>query len=343
MVGTAYALPFASCSVDAIYCEAVLEHLEHPELAVAEMHRVLRHGGQLFAATPFLQPYHGYPDHFQNFTLSGHVRLFERASFGITASGTCVGPAFALVDLLSNFLREFLPTRLSEPWRLLRDAAGRFTCLLVDRYLLRRPDSHMLASARSFTAARWNARRWPPEDRADKGTVVALVVLIRGINVGGHKTFRPKTLVESLKHLDPVNIGAAGTLVIRRSVPQAELRAEVARRLPFEAEIMICRGREVSELMSGGYFDGIPVQPDITRFVSLLAKRPRSAPPTPMSFPADGEWMLKVLAVENRFVVGVYRRQMKAIDYLGRLDRVFGVAADDAQLEHDDLDRQGAE
>jgi uncharacterized protein (DUF1697 family) len=44
-----------------------------------------------------------------------------------------------------------------------------------------------------------------------------------------------------------------------------------------------------------------------------------------MTFPAEGDWMLKVLAVENRFVVGVYRRQMKAIDYLGRLDRVFGV------------------
>ena len=47
---------------------------------------------------------------------------------------------------------------------------------------------------------------------------MALVVLLRGVNVGGHRTFRPTTLAEQLKHLDAVNIGAAGTFVIRRPV-----------------------------------------------------------------------------------------------------------------------------
>src|SRR5512141_1981664 len=69
VVGSAYALPFDDESVDSVDCEAVLEHLEHPRDAVAEMHRALKPGGQVFAATPFLQPFHGYPDHFQNFTL----------------------------------------------------------------------------------------------------------------------------------------------------------------------------------------------------------------------------------------------------------------------------------
>jgi hypothetical protein len=46
---------------------------------------------------------------------------------------------------------------------------------------------------------------------------VALVVLLRGVNVGGHKTFRPSLLVEQLKHLDAVNIGAAGTFVVPRA------------------------------------------------------------------------------------------------------------------------------
>jgi len=147
VVGTAYALPFVSSSIHAIYCEAVLEHLERPELAVAEMHRVLRLGGQLFASTPFLQPYHGYPDHFQNFTLNGHVRLFERAGFHVAAAGACVGPVFALVDHLSNFWRECLPTRLLSrgAYYLTRLVAS--PCLLVDRFLLRRSNSHMLASS----------------------------------------------------------------------------------------------------------------------------------------------------------------------------------------------------
>ena len=55
---------------------------------------------------------------------------------------------------------------------------------------------------------------------------MALVVLLRGVNVGGHRTFRPTTLAEQLKHLDAANIGAAGTFVIRRPVTRAQLRAE---------------------------------------------------------------------------------------------------------------------
>jgi hypothetical protein len=44
-----------------------------------------------------------------------------------------------------------------------------------------------------------------------------------------------------------------------------------------------------------------------------------------MSFPSTGKWLLKILARDNRFVFGVYRRQMKAIGYLGALDRLYGV------------------
>ncbi len=47
------------------------------------------------------------------------------------------------------------------------------------------------------------------------------VVLLRGVNVGGHKTFRPSALAAQLQHLDVVNIGAAGTFVVRRSVGHA--------------------------------------------------------------------------------------------------------------------------
>ena len=154
---------------------------------------------------------------------------------------------------------------------------------------------------------------------------MALVVLLRGVNVGGHRTFRPTTLAEQLKHLGAVNIGAAGTFVIRRPVTRAQLRTELARRLPFEAEIIICQGREIVRLMSQNPFADQPVRPDIVRFVSVLSQRPRSAPSTPMRFPSSGEWLLKILAKDNRFVFGVYRRHMKVIGYLGTFDRLFGV------------------
>jgi uncharacterized protein (DUF1697 family) len=151
------------------------------------------------------------------------------------------------------------------------------------------------------------------------------VVLLRGVNVGGHRTFRPSELTRQLKHLDPVNIGAAGTFVIRQPVAQAQLRAELASRLPFETEIMICRDREIARLMSRDYFAEHPPRPDVVRFVSVLAKRPLVAPSLPITFPSSGPWLLKILGRDDRFVFGVYRRHMKAIGYLGTLDRLFAV------------------
>jgi len=154
---------------------------------------------------------------------------------------------------------------------------------------------------------------------------MALVVLLRGVNVGGHRTFRPSALAGQLRHLDAVNIGAAGTFVIRRPVTRTRLRAELARRLPFDTEIIICEGREIVRLMSQDHFADQPLRHDIVRFVSVLSKRPRSTPSTPMSLPSSDRWLVKLLATDNRFVFGVYRRQMKAIGYLGTFDRIFGV------------------
>ena len=155
---------------------------------------------------------------------------------------------------------------------------------------------------------------------------MALVVLLRGLNVGGHRTFRPTALAEQLQHLDVVNFGAAGTFVIRQSVSRAQLRVEVASRLPFDAEIMICEGREIVRLISRDFCAGHPVRPDIVRFVSVLSRLPRSAPRLPVKLPSRGKWLLRVLAREDRFVFGLYRRHIKVIGYLGTLDRLFGVS-----------------
>lgn len=154
---------------------------------------------------------------------------------------------------------------------------------------------------------------------------MALVVFLRGINVGGHRRFRPTALARQLKHLDVVNVGSAGTFVVRHGITQAKLRAELARRLPFDAEIMICKGRKFVELMSQDFFAGHPERPDIVRFVSVLSRHPRFAPQLPMSLPSRDKWLVKVLAHDDQFVVGLYRRQMRVISYLGALDQAYGV------------------
>jgi SAM-dependent methyltransferase len=157
VVGNAYTLPIHDDSVDAVYCEAVLEHLEFPDAAVTEMLRVLRPGGQVLAVTPLLQAYHGYPDHYQNFTLRGHVRLFERAGFEVIDSGPCNGPSFALLDLLSNYFREYLPSRFLSRSAFYLTRAAAAPLALLDRVLLARPNAHVLAST-TFVHARRPAR-----------------------------------------------------------------------------------------------------------------------------------------------------------------------------------------
>ena len=156
---------------------------------------------------------------------------------------------------------------------------------------------------------------------------MALVVLLRGVNVGGYRNLRPSVVAEQLQHLDAVNIGAAGTFVIRRPVTRAQLRAELACRLAFDPEITICEGRDIVRLSSQKHFAGQPVRSDIVRFVSVLSRRPASAPPMPMTFPPSGKWLLKVLGRDDRFIFGMHRRHMKAIGYLAGLDRIFGVPA----------------
>jgi uncharacterized protein (DUF1697 family) len=152
---------------------------------------------------------------------------------------------------------------------------------------------------------------------------MALVVFLRGVNIGGHRTFRPTLLAEQLKHFGVVNIGAAGTFVIREPISKSQLRSEFARRLPFEAEIVICQDREILDLISEDPFIDQPLRPGIVRFVSVLSMRPRSEPSMPLSFPSDGRWLVKILGRKDRFVFGVYRRHMKTIRYLGTVDCLF--------------------
>ncbi|MEM7567889.1 MAG: class I SAM-dependent methyltransferase, partial [Pseudomonadota bacterium] len=58
------ALPFADDTFDAVCTLAVLEHVDDPFACTAEIKRVLKPGGLVFSGVPFMQPEHGYPDHF---------------------------------------------------------------------------------------------------------------------------------------------------------------------------------------------------------------------------------------------------------------------------------------
>jgi len=156
---------------------------------------------------------------------------------------------------------------------------------------------------------------------------VALVVFLRGVNVGGHRTFRPSVLAKELSEYDVVNLGAAGTFVVRKPGPRTKFRARLLQKLPFEAEVMLCDGRDLMRLETENPFGTEPSPPDVVRFVSILSKAGAVRVSLPITFPPGGEWLVRVIASKDRFVFGAYRRHMRTISYLGQIDKLFSAPA----------------
>lgn len=156
---------------------------------------------------------------------------------------------------------------------------------------------------------------------------MALVVFLRGINVGGHRRFRPSIFARELSDYDVVNVGAAGTFIVRKPGSRAKFRAELLRKLPFETDVVLCDGRDLVRLEMENPFAAQPSGPDIVRFVSILSKTGRGVTDIPFTLPPEGEWLVRVIAADDQFAFGLYRRHMKTIGYLGRLDTLFGVRA----------------
>jgi len=156
---------------------------------------------------------------------------------------------------------------------------------------------------------------------------MALIVFLRGVNVGGHRTFRPSILARELSDYDVVNVGAAGTFIVRKPGSRGEFRAELLRKLPFEAKVVLCEGRNLIRLETENPFGTEPSRPDIVRFVSILSRAGGLRATLPAIFPPDGEWLVRVIASNKQFVFGMYRRHMKTISYLGQIDKLFGVPA----------------
>ena len=175
------------------------------------------------------------------------------------------------------------------------------------------------------------------------------VVFLRAINVGGANLCKPAALAKELSKFDIVNIGAVGTFVVRKNVVESVLRSAIAKKLPFKCEIMICPGRAILDVARKNPFAREPSGPEFTRFVSVLHAPPPKRPRLPLLLPEPqgvaskparraprsnqtsdikhqtSDWLLKIIAIPDRFVLGIYRRQMKAIGHLGKIEKILGV------------------
>jgi ubiquinone/menaquinone biosynthesis C-methylase UbiE len=102
IIGVNEKLPFKDNSFDAVFSAAVLEHVKDPFASAKEISRVLKPGGILMAFVPFLQPYHGYPHHYYNMTVSGIRNLFE-GDIDIKEIGTNLHP----LDLMPWYINRY--------------------------------------------------------------------------------------------------------------------------------------------------------------------------------------------------------------------------------------------
>ncbi len=144
---------------------------------------------------------------------------------------------------------------------------------------------------------------------------MAYVVFLRGANVGKHRRFLPAPLVKDMADLDVVNVGAVGTFVVRRPVAATALRSEIAKRLPFETEIIVCPAREILNLSESEPFSSPPPGHDVRALVTILATKPRILPKLPVRSPAGEDWQVDFFRVDGRFALTFWRPGPKRLVY----------------------------
>lgn len=155
---------------------------------------------------------------------------------------------------------------------------------------------------------------------------MAIVVFVRGANVGGHRRFRPSLVAKKLQRYDIVNVGATGLFVVRNPGSAQQFRSELQRHLPFDTYVVACDARHVLALENSVSFDDAGETGDTVRFVSVLAAPVRGRlRKMPFGIPTDDGWYVRVLGRKKAFVFGVYRRHMRTISYLGQIDTALGV------------------
>ncbi len=109
LICDAHRIPFRDGSFDCVIIQAVLEHVVDPFACVAEVHRVLKDRGVVYAETPFMQQVHGGRYDFMRFTHLGHRRLFR--CFDEVDSGLVGGPGMALAWSYQYLMLSFATSR----------------------------------------------------------------------------------------------------------------------------------------------------------------------------------------------------------------------------------------
>src|ERR1051325_9116384 len=100
---------------------------------------------------------------------------------------------------------------------------------------------------------------------------MALVVFMRAVNVGGYQKFQPAELAKKQAGLDVVNIGAAGTFVVRAQIAEKTLRKKILAEMGFEPAMMVVSADDLIELVKAKPF-GKKLTRNTRGFVSIMER-----------------------------------------------------------------------
>jgi SAM-dependent methyltransferase len=103
--------PLGDASFDSVLCSQVLEHVFKPEDFLQEINRVMRPGGKLLLAVPFMWDEHEQPNDFGRYSSFGLRALLLRCGFEIIEQGKSVADIGAVVQLSSGWLFKAVQTR----------------------------------------------------------------------------------------------------------------------------------------------------------------------------------------------------------------------------------------
>ncbi len=102
IVADARSLPFKDNTVDMIVTESTLEHIPNVFRSIAEITRVIKPGGFIYASIPFIMPFHASPNDYVRLT---HVGLkTEFSGFETLEVKPRSGPVSGLITFLMYFL-----------------------------------------------------------------------------------------------------------------------------------------------------------------------------------------------------------------------------------------------
>ena len=88
-------------SLDAVVAIAIFEHLKHPWVAMAEIGKVLKHGGIVYVETHFAFYEHAYPSDYYRYTQDGLRALADYAGLE-TVAVSYQNPCFIVLTIGSS-------------------------------------------------------------------------------------------------------------------------------------------------------------------------------------------------------------------------------------------------